>query len=55
MGFLEREREGERRDSRGGCVPASLPVVSCVLVDKSLIINGVSFSGNGAVLLVVLG
>ena len=24
-----------------------LPVVSCVLVDKSLIINGVSFSGNG--------
>ena len=32
-----------------------LPVVSCVLADKSLIINGFSFSGNGAALLVVLG
>ena len=32
-----------------------LPVVSGVLVAKSLIINGISFSGNGAVLLVVLG
>ena len=41
-----REREGERRDSRRGCVPALLPVVSCVLVNKSLIINGFSFSGN---------
>ena len=32
-----------------------LPVFSGVLVSKSLIINGFSFSGNGAVLLVVLG
>ncbi len=33
----------------------SLPVFSGVLMPKSLIINGVSFSGNGAVLLIVLG
>ena len=32
-----------------------LPVFSSVLVSKSLIINGVSFSGNCAVFLVVLG
>ena len=29
-------------------VAGLLPVVSCVLVDNSLIINDVSFSGNGA-------
>ena len=32
-----------------------LPVVSGVWVDNSLIINGVSFSGNGASLLVIVG
>ena len=32
-----------------------LPVFSGVLVSKSLMINAVSFSGNGAALLVVLG
>ena len=36
-------------------VAGLLPVVSGVLEDKSLIINGVSFSGNGAALLVGLG
>ncbi len=33
----------ERRDSRRGCVPAPLPVVSWVLALKSLIINGIRF------------
>ncbi len=36
-------------------VAGSLPVFSGVLGFKSLIINGISFSGNGAALLVVLG
>ena len=40
----------------GACwVAGLLPVFSGVLVSKSLIINGVSFSGNVAVLLVALG
>ena len=43
--YLVRETVRERRDSRRGCVPALLPVVSCVLGSKSLIINTIHFSG----------
>ena len=53
--------EGESESGSGGvdvgfsCVAGMLPVFSCVLGSKSLIINEVSFSGIGAVLLVVWG
>ena len=52
MGFLERGRERERRDSRRGCVSGiadNFPVFSCVLVDNSLIINTIHFSGMHAI------
>ena len=45
--FWERVTVRERRDSRRGCVPALLPVVSWVLVRKWLIINTIHFSGYG--------
>ncbi len=47
--YLVRETVRERRDSRRGCVPARLPVVSCVLALKSLIINTIHFSGMYAI------
>ena len=54
LGLLERGRERVRRDSRRCCVPAILPVFSWVLIDNSLIINTIHFSGRWFLLSVIL-
>jgi hypothetical protein len=52
--FSERGREREQRDSRRGCMPAPLPVFSCVLRCNVLIVNGIHFGRLACIFRLVL-